>query len=136
MNVLRFMPTDKYDLIWSAGLFDYLNDRYFVGLLNRFKNNLNPYAEMVIGNFSDNNPTRRVMEVIGQWYLLHRSSQKLTQLAINAGIAENAIYVDQEPLGINLFLRIKPDFESTKPVQVSIHRHIETAKLQQLDEVL
>ena len=28
-NALKFVPAEKYDLIWSAGLFDYLTDRLF-----------------------------------------------------------------------------------------------------------
>jgi extracellular factor (EF) 3-hydroxypalmitic acid methyl ester biosynthesis protein len=111
MNVLRFQPYKKYDLIWSAGLFDYLNDRLFTGLINRFKNNLKHDGEMIIGNFSQNNPTQRVMEVIGEWFLNHRSSKHLTQLAMNGGISYDQIYVDKEPLGINLFLRIEANTE-------------------------
>jgi len=106
MNVLRFMPTKKYDLIWSAGLFDYLSDRLFTGLVNRFKANLNVTGQMVIGNFSTENPTQRVMEVMGEWFLNHRSSSHLVRLATEAGIAEDLISVDKEPLGINLFLKI------------------------------
>jgi SAM-dependent methyltransferase len=106
MNVLRFKPETKYDLIWSAGLFDYLNDRLFTGLVNRFKSNLKTNGEMVIGNFSTENPTQRVMEVMGEWFLNHRSSEHLKQLAREAGIADELISVDKEPLGINLFLKI------------------------------
>ena len=108
MNVLRFQPEKKYDLIWSAGLFDYLNDRYFQNLLMRYKNNLKKDGEMIIGNFSTANPTRRVMEIIGEWYLLHRNEQHLLYLANEADIPSDFLDVEKEPLGINLFLRIKP----------------------------
>jgi len=109
MNVLRFVPTKKYDLIWSAGLFDYLNDRLFTGLISRYKSNLKINGEIVIGNFSTENPTQRVMEVMGEWFLNHRSSQHLIKLATEAGIANKYIFVDKEPLGINLFLKLKSD---------------------------
>jgi SAM-dependent methyltransferase len=109
MNVLRFMPNEKYDLIWSAGLFDYLNDRLFTGLISRFKTFLKPNGQMVIGNFSTENPTQRVMEVMGEWFLNHRSSSHLMQLASYAGISEKIANVDKEPLGINLFLKINAE---------------------------
>lgn len=125
MNVLRFTPDKKYDLIWSAGLFDYLNDRIFTGLLNRYKNNLKKSGEMIIGNFSPANPTRKVMEIICQWYLIHRSSQQLRQLAVKAGIPRQIIKVDKEPLGINLFLRIKPDKLKVSLPNVSAIKHSE-----------
>lgn len=106
MNVLRFMPNKNYDLIWSAGLFDYLNDRLFTGLISRFKTFLKPNGQMVIGNFSNENPTQRVMEVMGEWFLNHRSGLHLKRLANFAGITPGMVYVDKEPLGINLFLKI------------------------------
>lgn len=125
MNVLRFTPSANYDLIWSAGLFDYLNDRLFVGLLNRFKANLKPAGTMVIGNFSTENPTQHVMEVMGEWFLNHRSSEHLKQLANHAGIADDLIHVDKEPLGINLFLHIlnmngSPVFNAAQKVNTNI----------------
>ena len=61
---------------------------------------------MIIGNFSTENPTQRVMEVIGEWYLNHRSREHLKRLAKDAGISDQFIDVDKEPLGINLFLRV------------------------------
>ncbi len=129
MNVLRFAPDKKYDLIWSAGLFDYLNDRIFTGLLNRYKNNLKKDGEMIIGNFSPLNPTRKVMEIICQWYLIHRTSQQLRQLAVKAGIHRHIIEVDKEPLGINLFLRIKPDKLKVSLQNVSSLQHSEKSDL-------
>ncbi|MCF7975588.1 MAG: class I SAM-dependent methyltransferase, partial [Phycisphaerae bacterium] len=34
-NALRMQPDHQYDLVWSAGLFDYLNDRLAILLLKR-----------------------------------------------------------------------------------------------------
>jgi hypothetical protein len=34
-NVIRFTPDKKFDLIWSAGLFDYFRDKHFVYLIKR-----------------------------------------------------------------------------------------------------
>lgn len=47
------------------------------------------------------------MEIFGDWYLRHRSAAELQQLAIEAGARPEQISVDTEPLGINLFLRIR-----------------------------
>jgi SAM-dependent methyltransferase len=35
-NVFRFRPAGRYDLIWCAGLFDYLDDRMAVSLLKKY----------------------------------------------------------------------------------------------------
>ena len=106
-NVIRFVPGKKFDLIWSAGLFDYFKDKHFVYLLKRYYEYLKEDGEMIIGNFNVENPSRRSMEIMGDWFLYHRSVDELIQFASQAGIEESKIEVIREPLGINLFLRVR-----------------------------
>jgi len=106
-NVIRFNPEKKFDLIWSAGLFDYFKGKHFVYLLKKYYEYLNEDGEMIIGNFNVENPSRRSMEIMGDWFLYHRSVDELIQFAIQAGIERSKIDVVQEPLGINLFLRVR-----------------------------
>lgn len=105
-NIFRYKPHKKYDLIWSAGLFDYFTDSQFVRLLKNLITFLTEDGKVVVGNFSDTNPSRAYMEKFGHWFLNHRSKDKLMQLALNAGVKENLIYVDSEEMGVNLFLHI------------------------------
>ncbi len=106
-NVIRHVPDKKYDLIWSAGLFDYFKGKHFVYLLKKYYEFLKDDGEMIIGNFNSLNPSRRIMEILGDWFLFHRSEEELKNFAIQAGIEESKIEVFKEPLGINLFLRVK-----------------------------
>lgn len=106
-NILRFSSAEKYDVIWSAGLFDYFEDRLFVMALKRLLTMLRPGGEILIGNFSEQNPSRGYMELFGEWFLIHRSREKLISLSLQAGVRRELITVEQEPLGINLFLKIK-----------------------------
>lgn len=106
-NVIRFSPERKFDLIWSAGLFDYFKGKHFVYLLKKYYEYLNEDGEMIIGNFNVENPSRRSMEIMGDWFLYHRSAGELEQFALQAGIKKSKIEVIQEPLGINLFLRVR-----------------------------
>lgn len=106
-NALTFNPDYKYELIWSAGLFDYFNDKIFVRLLRRVYALLKSGGELVIGNFSTYNPSRSVMELYGQWYLHHRSEETLIELAIEAGVPRDLIEVSQEDVGVNLFLHLR-----------------------------
>ena len=106
-NALRYTTKQKYRLIWSAGLFDYFDDRFFISLLQRYWEMLEKDGELIIGNFSEVNPTRNYMEILGEWYLNHRSAEHLVSLAEAAEIFPSSITIDAEPLGINLFLRIK-----------------------------
>lgn len=107
-NIFRYHTTDTYDLIWSAGLFDYLSDDQFVFIIKKMRLFLSEKGKMIIGNFSENNPSQYCMEVIGDWYLNHRSPQLLTEPGLSAGFEENEITVEQEELGINLFVHYQP----------------------------
>jgi SAM-dependent methyltransferase len=106
-NVIRHTPDKQYDLIWSAGLFDYFKGKHFVYLVRKYYDFLKEDGEMIIGNFNTNNPSRRIMEILGDWFLYHRSEEELKQFARQAGIPDEKIEVFKEPLGINLFLRVR-----------------------------
>lgn len=105
-NALRFSTDKKYRLIWSAGLFDYFNDKTFKFLLKRYFAMLDVGGEMVIGNFSDKNPNRTYME-LGEWFLNHRSEKELLALVKECNLNTSSVFIGQEPLGVNLFLHIK-----------------------------
>ena len=107
INVLRYKPYQWYDLIWSAGLFDYFKDKHFVYMITKYYKYLLDGGEFIIGNFSHSNPTRRLMEVLSDWYLVHRSKNDLVRMALEAEAAKELVEVDMEELGVNLFLRIK-----------------------------
>ena len=105
-NIFRLKLYDKYSLIWSAGLFDYLDEKLFISLLKKFLTLCKPDGEIIIGNFSKNNPTRDYME-FAHWFLYHRDEEELTQLAIESGVSDQNIFIGREPEGVNLFLHIK-----------------------------
>ncbi|MEN8201566.1 MAG: class I SAM-dependent methyltransferase [Bacteroidota bacterium] len=107
INVLRFKPYQWYDLIWSAGLFDYFKDKHFVYMVNKYYKYLTEGGEFIIGNFSHSNPTKRLMEVLSDWYLVHRSKNDLVRMALEAEASKELVEVEMEELGVNLFLRIK-----------------------------
>ncbi|MBN1365170.1 MAG: class I SAM-dependent methyltransferase [Syntrophaceae bacterium] len=104
-NALKFKPSKQFDLIWSAGLFDYLDDKTFQWLLTKHLSFTKAGGELIIGNFSTNNPTRDYMEC-GNWFLYHRSPDDLIKIAGECGIPREKISVKSEPLGVNLFLHI------------------------------
>ncbi|MEM6841163.1 MAG: class I SAM-dependent methyltransferase [Bacteroidota bacterium] len=119
-NVLRFHCEQKFHLIWSAGLFDYFNDKIFVFVLRRLQKFLRPDGEIIIGNFNqDYNPSRVYMETFGDWFLHHRSEQQLVDLAKKAGFRSSEISLGREPENVNLFLHLKPDgSESSKSTNI------------------
>ncbi len=105
-NAFRFRTSNKYDLVWSAGLFDYLEDKQFVFLFRSLMKMVSNGGKLVIGNFSESNPSRDYME-FGEWFLHHRNEDKLATLAEQSGCDTNLITVEREPSGVNLFLRVR-----------------------------
>ncbi|MBK7761868.1 MAG: class I SAM-dependent methyltransferase [Bacteroidetes bacterium] len=105
-NIFRFSTDQKFDIVWSAGLFDYFNDAIFVKLLRKFISWTASGGEVIIGNFSTQNPSRNYMELIGDWFLEHRSKDHLINLALEAGAEQKNIRVGSEMEGVNLFLHI------------------------------
>ena len=106
-NALRLKPQHKYDLVWCAGLFDYLNDVLCRRLIKKMWSWLNEGGRIVFGNFHPRNPTRLPMEMCGGWYLIHRTEEELLDLAVSSGVPEECVSIEQESLGINLFCCIQ-----------------------------
>lgn len=106
-NALAFRTSRRYGLVWSAGLFDYLDDGLFVRLLSRLMRFVQSGGEVVVGNFGEHNPTRNYMELLGGWRLIHRSRERLRSLALEAGAEPHRVTVGAEPEGVNLFLHIR-----------------------------
>ena len=104
-NIFRYRDEKPYKLIWSAGLFDYLDDRSFIALLGRLYKLLEPDGQIVVGNFSTQNPTRDYME-FGEWFLRHRTEDDLLSLVEATKIKGISASIGKEPQGINLFLHI------------------------------
>lgn len=106
-TIFKFQTDEKFDLIWSAGLFDYFDDEAFVQLLVRFREWLQQEGEIIIGNFNQqHNPSRLYMELFGDWYLNHRSEDQLRHLAQEAGFKKDKVRVGREPENVNLFLHL------------------------------
>lgn len=108
-SVFRIRPSIYYDLVWSAGLFDYLDDRQAIVLLKKMWRWTNNGGKIIIGNFHPRNPSRNYMEWTGGWFVIHRTEDDLLKLCVQAGIPIEHISFDQEPLGVNLFCVIKKE---------------------------
>lgn len=102
-NVLRVHPTRQYDLVWSAGLFDYLHDRLAIRLLKRMWTWTKKGGRCIIGNFHVSNPSRNYMEWCGDWCLIHRTDDDMQQLCRDAGIPAERATITHEPLGVCVF---------------------------------
>jgi extracellular factor (EF) 3-hydroxypalmitic acid methyl ester biosynthesis protein len=95
------------DLIYSAGLFDYLSDRSFEALIRALYGATAEGGHMYIGNVNlDANTTKWSMEYASDWHLIHRTKRQLLDLTRGLPTNPGLVEVESEPLGVNLFLHI------------------------------
>jgi len=96
-----------FELIYSAGLFDYLDDRLFRRILSILYEALAEGGQLAIGNVATHNPSRWVMEYFADWFLIHRTREQLATLSNELFPRPTKITVDAEPTGLNLFVQVQ-----------------------------
>lgn len=87
--------TLEYDLIYSTGLFDYLDERVATRLIANLKKLIKQSGLLVIANFGDkySNYSAAWMEWVVNWYLIHRTEDEFERIFLDAGILRNDLQV-------------------------------------------
>lgn len=99
---------EKFDLIYCAGLFDYLAPDTCRALIALWYDSLSPGGLLLIANMNDTKPFRHFIEFILDWHLIYRDSREIFSL-VPEHCRENTRVI-AEPTSVNLFLHIrKPD---------------------------
>ncbi len=70
----------KCDLIYAAGLYDYLDDKVAMRLLQIMVDALNPGGRVLVANFVPNVPDVGYMEAFMDWWLIYRDMDQVTAL--------------------------------------------------------
>lgn len=96
----------KMDLIYAAGLYDYLRTSTAKRLTELAYMQLAPGGVLIIGNFVAGNPFGYFIEYASDWFLIYRSEQEMLCLAPD-DVPEDHRWVETEPSGVNLFLCIR-----------------------------
>jgi extracellular factor (EF) 3-hydroxypalmitic acid methyl ester biosynthesis protein len=99
---------EKFDLIYCAGLFDYLAPDTCRALMELWHDSLSPGGLMLVANMTDTKPFRNFIEFVLDWQLIYRNSREFLSLAPER--CRETTRVIAEPASVNLFLHIrKPD---------------------------
>jgi len=99
---------EKFDLVYCAGLFDYLPPETCRALMDLWYDSLLPGGLMLIANMNDSKPFRNFIEFILDWQLIYRDSGEFLSLAPHH--CRETTRVIAEPTSVNLFLHVrKPD---------------------------
>jgi len=88
------------DIIYSAGLCDYLDDRIFKRLITRCYEQLKPGGTLILGNFDYHNDAV-FMDRILRWELIYRNESQLKELFSDTPFSNVTVLCEEEQ--INLF---------------------------------
>jgi extracellular factor (EF) 3-hydroxypalmitic acid methyl ester biosynthesis protein len=103
-------PTD-YDLVYCAGLFDYLPDSVCTGLMSVLYSLVSPGGLLVATNVHTSNPSRNWMEYSVDWHLVYRDRKQMVKLA-PAAAPQDSYTILSEPSGVNTFIEVrKPEHD-------------------------
>jgi extracellular factor (EF) 3-hydroxypalmitic acid methyl ester biosynthesis protein len=98
------LPETDYDMVYSAGLFDYFTEPVAQMAAQKMMASLKPGGKLIIGNFSTENPCVPFMEMVLDWNLIYRSKEDLERMFKGFG---SKVTVEKEALGVNLFVVIE-----------------------------
>jgi len=92
-----------YDLIYCAGLFDYLSDRVCSRLIRLFNRWVRPGGLVLVTNVHPDNDHRGAMEHLLEWYLIYRDEEQMVSLS--PPDLRHRVYRDAT--GLNVFLEMR-----------------------------
>lgn len=84
------LASEKFDLIYSTGLYDYLDDRVASRLTQRMFEMLNPGGRLLIANFVPDIWCSAYMEALLDWKLIYRSAEQMLALCSGISMSETA----------------------------------------------
>lgn len=98
--------SERYDMVYCAGLFDYLSDSICQRLLNVMYEWLAPGGLLIATNVDPSNPMRKGMDHLLDWHLIYRTAAQL--LALRPRLAPtDAATVASDDSGVNIFLEVR-----------------------------
>jgi extracellular factor (EF) 3-hydroxypalmitic acid methyl ester biosynthesis protein len=99
-------PGQKYDLIYCAGLLDYLPDRTCVQLMNVLYDWLAPGGLLATTNVEACKPFRHMLEFVLDWHLIYRGLRNSAALLPQHATAGNA-RLFKDPTEVNVFVEVR-----------------------------
>ncbi len=98
--------SQQYDLVYCAGLFDYLSDQVCQRLSNVLYSWLAPGGLFLATNVAPHNPLRNGMEHLLDWNLVYRNALQVQSISPREAVPDRVV-VRSESTGLNLFLEVR-----------------------------
>ncbi len=98
-------PEEAYDLIYCAGLFDYLTMVTGQALIDLWFQWLAPGGLLLVANMNDSKPFRNFIEATLEWRLIYRNTDELLSLVPERLLPVTRVVA--EDTTVNMFLHIR-----------------------------
>jgi extracellular factor (EF) 3-hydroxypalmitic acid methyl ester biosynthesis protein len=107
-NIYRIIKklTGPFDLVIIGGVFDYLEDKVIVAIINELSSRLNEEGILYFTNIAEGNPYRICMEYLANWILIERSKAAIEQLLQNSKAAELTRHIVKEKAGLTWLVTV------------------------------
>ena len=100
----------RYDLVYCAGLFDYLHDQVCKRLMSILYNLLAPGGLLVVTNVTDamnsSRPFRYSLEYLLDWNLVYRNARQAETL-VPENFPADSVSIISENTGVNVFIQVR-----------------------------
>ncbi len=100
------LKAGSYDVVYCAGLFDYMSDRICKRLMNIFYDLLAPGGLLVATNVDASKPFRHSMEYLLEWHLICRDRAQLLEL-VPEFAPPGSFTVQADATGVNVFIEVR-----------------------------
>ncbi len=97
---------EGFEVVYCAGLFDYLSQRVCKRLVEVFFRLLKPGGLLVVTNVGTANPSKGVMEYIMEWNLIYRDDTGMRDL-IPDSVSPRDCSLKKDATGVNYFLEVR-----------------------------
>ncbi|MEM9080543.1 MAG: class I SAM-dependent methyltransferase [Verrucomicrobiota bacterium] len=108
---------NSYDVVYCAGLFDYLQQRFCTKLVSAFRDLAKPGGLVLVTNVSDKNTIPNVMEDFLEWSIIHRTDEEMLELAGSRNLGDFK-ELKSDVTRINSFLELRKAASGTDVTDV------------------
>lgn len=100
-DIRKELP-NNYDIIYSTGLFDYLDYKIAVRLIKNLKVLLKPNGRLIIASVRDrySNPSVCWMEWVADWNLIYRDESEFKKIFVDAGFSLSGLDLILQKSGV------------------------------------
>lgn len=103
---IRMKEYGKYDLVYSLGLFDYLEERYAISLIDKMWCGVKSGGRLLIANLNMNATNLGYCEAIMDWWMIQRNESELLKLGESLQDSASVDNISVENLGCFSYLVI------------------------------